>query len=323
MNPHTDSLTPADDGHSVLRMERRLAHPPARVWAAITRPEHLAQWFPSEVTVDLRPGGAMGFHFPGDEGPGMTGEVTDVEEPRLFAFSWGDDHLRWEITPDGPQGADGRQGPEDPGGQGSLLTLIHTFGDRFGAPSFAAGWQLCVSALGQFLDGGKAEVSRDAGELHEAYLEQFDLGHGTVTGDGIRFERQLVRSADAVWAELCDGEVPLEGDTAPDGFLADGVSAGPVTELRAPESLTYAVYPKGEVRWELGQGTGYGARLVLTQSGPFEDAADKDRHKDKDKDKDKDEALAAWHARIERLAGQLLEGPSSSRSRGPAAPPNP
>lgn len=290
MNPHTDSLTPADDDGSVLRMERRLAHPPARVWAAITRPEQLAQWFPSEVTVELRPGGAMGFHFPGDEGPGMTGEVTDADEPRLFAFSWGEDHLRWEITPDGPQGPGGADG------QGSLLTLVHTFGDRFGAPSFAAGWQLCVSALGQFLDGGKAEVSQDAGELHEAYLEQFDLGHGTVTDDGIRFERQLVRSAAVVWAELCAGEVPVDGDTAPDGFLADGVSAGPVTAMRAPDSLTYAVYPEGEVRWELGRGTGYGARLVLTQTGPFEGEAGKD------------EALAAWHARIERLAGQLLEG---------------
>ncbi|MFF1699562.1 SRPBCC family protein [Streptomyces sp. NPDC058257] len=288
MNPHSDTLGHDEEGgRSVLRMERRLAHPPAKVWAAITRPEHLAQWFPSEVTLELRPGGAMGFHFPGDEGPGMTGEVTDADEPRLFAFSWGDDHLRWEITPEGPDG------------RGSLLTLVHTFGDRFGAPSFAAGWQLCISALGQFLDGGKAEVSRDAGELHEAYLEQFDLGHGTVTGDGdgggIRFERQLVRSADAVWAELCSGEEPLEGDTAPDGFLADGVSAGPVTALRAPVSLTYAVHPKGEVRWELGEGTGYGTRLVLTQTGPFDSAAATD------------EALAAWHARIERLAGRLLE----------------
>ncbi|MEU6769265.1 SRPBCC family protein [Streptomyces sp. NPDC046853] len=284
MNPHSDTLGPDEEGdRSVLRMERRLAHPPAKVWAAITRPEHLARWFPSEVTLELRPGGAMGFHFPGDEGPGMTGEVTDADEPRLFAFSWGDDHLRWEITPEGPDG------------RGSLLTLTHTFGDRFGAPSFAAGWQLCISALGQFLDGGQPEVSRDAGELHEAYLEQFDLGHGEVTDEGIRFERQLVKPAGAVWAVLCADEVPLAGDTAPDGFLADGVSAGPVTVLREPLALTYAVHPKGEVRWELGEGTGYGTRLVLTQTGPFDGPAATEQ------------ALAAWHARIERLAGQLLE----------------
>lgn len=63
MNPHSDTLTTAD-GRTALRMERRLAQPPQRVWAAITQPAHLARWFPSEVSVELRPGGAIGFVFP-------------------------------------------------------------------------------------------------------------------------------------------------------------------------------------------------------------------------------------------------------------------
>ncbi|MBT2390012.1 SRPBCC domain-containing protein [Streptomyces sp. ISL-1] len=83
MNPHSDTLTTAD-GRTALRMERRLAHPPRRVWDAITQPAHLARWFPSEVTVDLRPGGAIGFLFPGDSEPGMTGTVTDADEPHVF-----------------------------------------------------------------------------------------------------------------------------------------------------------------------------------------------------------------------------------------------
>ena len=171
MNPHSDTLTTAD-GRTALRMERRLAHPPQRVWDAITQPAHLAQWFPSEVSVELRPGGAMGFSFPGAGEPGMTGTVTEAEEPRVFAFTWGEDHLRWEITPEG---------------EGSLLTLVHTFGDRFGAASFASGWHLCITALEQLLDGEKVDVGRDRGELHEAYLEQFDLGRGIVeyTADGL------------------------------------------------------------------------------------------------------------------------------------------
>ncbi|HET6358661.1 MAG TPA: SRPBCC family protein [Streptomyces sp.] len=144
MNPHSDTLTTAD-GRTALRMERRLAHPPQRVWDAITQPAHLAQWFPSEVTVDLRPGGTVGFLFPGDSEPAMTGKVTDAREPHVFAFTWGEDHLRWEITPDG---------------EGSLLTLTHTFGDRFGAASFASGWHVCITALGQLLDGEKADVAR-------------------------------------------------------------------------------------------------------------------------------------------------------------------
>ncbi|MGX1971512.1 SRPBCC family protein [Streptomyces kronopolitis] len=279
MNPHSDTLT-TSDGRTALRMERRLAHPPAKVWSAITDPAHIGQWFPAEVTVELRPGGAMTFTMPGVSGVAMTGTVTDAEEPRLFAFTWGEDHLRWEIAPDG---------------EGSLLTLVHTFGDRFGGASFASGWHLCLTALSQLLDGAPPAVERDTGELHEAYVEQFDLGHGVVedTADGprIRFERQLVKPAGTVWAVLASGAEPAVDAPAPEGFTA-GEAAGPVTEVQAPSVLVYRWHPQGTVRWELGRGTGHGARLVLTQTGPpgFDTAA----------------ALDAWHDRIEHLAARLL-----------------
>lgn len=282
MNPHSDSLSPTGDGRNTLRMERRLAHPPAKVWSAITDPAHIGRWFPSEVTVELRPGGAMTFSMPGVTGIAMTGTVTDAEEPRLFAFTWGEDHLRWEITPDG---------------DGSLLTLVHTFGDRFGGASFASGWHLCLTALSQLLDGAPTAVPRDTGELHEAYVEQFDLGQGvaeaTPDGPRIRFERQLVRPAEAVWAALTSGDEPVEGEPAPAGFTSREAPAGPVTEVRAPSVLAYRRDPEGTVRWELGQGTGHGARLVLVQTGP--------------PGADADAALAAWHDRIEHLAARLLE----------------
>ncbi|GGJ83686.1 hypothetical protein GCM10011583_14180 [Streptomyces camponoticapitis] len=299
MTPHPDgpappdeqgfssSLSGAGDGRTALRMERQLAHPPQRVWDAITQPAHLARWFPSEVSVDLRPGGEIGFHFPGDPGPGMTGRVTDADEPRLFAFTWDEDHLSWEITPDG---------------DGSRLLLVHTFGDRFGAASFASGWQICVTALGQVLDGGPVDVEQDTrGALHEAYLARFDeLTRGRVeeTGDGgrrVRFERQLVRPAETVWARLTGGVEPLTGSPAPVGFTAAKVPAGPVTAVRAPGLLTYAWHPEGEVRWELGTGTGHGPRLVLTQTGP--------------RDFDTDAALTTWRARVEELAADLTAAP--------------
>ncbi|WP_405499645.1 SRPBCC family protein [Streptomyces niveus] len=284
----SSSLSAERDGRTALRMERRLAHPPQRVWDAITRPAQLAKWFPSEVSVDLRPGGEIGFHFPGEPGPGpaMTGRVTDADEPRLFAFTWGEDHLSWEITPDGEGG--------------SLLRLVHTFGDRFGAASFASGWQVCVTALGQVLDGGPVDVERDTGgTLHEAYLARFgELTRGRVEetdggGRRVRFERQLVRPAEVVWARLTGGVEPLTGSPVPPGFTADKVPAGPVTDVRAPELLAYAWHPEGEVRWELGPGTGHGPRLVLTQTGP--------------RDFDTEGALAVWRARVEELAAGLLD----------------
>jgi len=30
----------------------------------------------------------------------MDGVIIELEPPRLFAFSWGDDLLRWELRPD-------------------------------------------------------------------------------------------------------------------------------------------------------------------------------------------------------------------------------
>ncbi|WP_405805913.1 SRPBCC family protein [Streptomyces sp. NBC_00210] len=280
---HPDTITTAD-GRTALRMERRLAHPPQRVWDAITQPAHLAQWFPSEVTVELRPGGAMGFLFPGDSEPAMTGTVTDADEPRVFAFNWGEDHLRWEITPDG---------------EGSLLTLVHTFGDRYGAASFASGWHLCMAALAQHLDGERADVRRDTGgELHEAYVERFDLGRGvvehTAAGSRIRFERQLVRPVETVWSELTAGSEPLEGEPAPEGFTTPATPPGPVTELHAPDLLAYAAPAGGEVRWQLTKGTGHGPRLNLTQTLP--------------RPSDAEATLSAWQTRIDELAATLRKG---------------
>ena len=42
------------------RIERtvEIAHPPARVWAALTTAEGLGAWFGNAATIDLRPGGA-------------------------------------------------------------------------------------------------------------------------------------------------------------------------------------------------------------------------------------------------------------------------
>src|SRR6202012_5001916 len=40
------------DGRPVLRFERRLRHPVATVWRAITDPAELAGWFPWQVEID-------------------------------------------------------------------------------------------------------------------------------------------------------------------------------------------------------------------------------------------------------------------------------
>lgn len=172
-----DSLT-LRDGRTVLRLERPLPHPPEKVWRALTTPEHLAQWFPSTVRLDLRQGGEIVF----DDGD-TRGVVTDLDPPRLFAFSWGDtDHLRWEVHP-----ADG----------GSLLVLHHAFTDRYGAASFATGWSACVECLSQVLAGEDPAPTVDMTARHEEYVREFGLDEPVVDGDTVRVERQLTAPADA------------------------------------------------------------------------------------------------------------------------------
>jgi uncharacterized protein YndB with AHSA1/START domain len=70
------------------RIERtiELAHPPEKVWAAITTAEGLGTWFGNKATIDLRPGGAAQLTW--DDGNSATMRVERVEEPSVFAFSW-------------------------------------------------------------------------------------------------------------------------------------------------------------------------------------------------------------------------------------------
>src|SRR5262249_56905600 len=70
------------------RIERtvELAHPPGKVWAALTTAEGLAAWFGDEATIDLRPGGSARMMWTGRYTVQMRGER--VEEPTGFGFTW-------------------------------------------------------------------------------------------------------------------------------------------------------------------------------------------------------------------------------------------
>jgi uncharacterized protein YndB with AHSA1/START domain len=285
------------DGRSVLRMERRLAHPARKVWEAITDPVHLDAWFPSSVELpELTLGGKMRFVFDGGEGPTLDGSIVELEPPWVFGFSWGDDLLRIELRPDGDD---------------CVLVFTHTFADTPGAASFAAGWDACLTALATSLQGEPTSPA-DRGAMdqrHEAFVETFGLAEGAVetTDDDsrwrVRFERQLVRPAETVWAALLGGNAeaaPAVGDPVPPGFTLPGSPAADyrVTEVDPPTTLAfgwrYQGEVVGEVRWLLTTGTGQGARLVLAQTGPAELA------------EARQVALVAWRTRIEQLAHSLL-----------------
>jgi uncharacterized protein YndB with AHSA1/START domain len=75
------------------RIERtvELAHPPEKVWAAITSAEGLGTWFGNSAEVDLRPGGEARLRW--TEGSTATLEIKVVEPISRFAYTWRIDGL--------------------------------------------------------------------------------------------------------------------------------------------------------------------------------------------------------------------------------------
>lgn len=116
-----------------LQLERRLAAPPARVFAAFTDPALLARWWGPDgysapvVELDVREGGAYHTVMRSPEGTEhhLRGTYREVSPPSRLVFTW-----RW-VTPQ----EDGRPDPDAPetvvtvalrpDGDGTALTLIH------------------------------------------------------------------------------------------------------------------------------------------------------------------------------------------------------
>ena len=103
------------------RIERtiELAHPPEKVWAAITTAEGLGTWFGNKAAIDLRPGGAAQLTW--DDGSEASMRVERVEEPKVFGFSW---HI-YGLPADDPR----RTYVEftlEPVGAGTRLTVVES-----------------------------------------------------------------------------------------------------------------------------------------------------------------------------------------------------
>jgi uncharacterized protein YndB with AHSA1/START domain len=145
-----------DDGRSVLRFERLLRHPRERVWRALTESSDLSAWHPTPFAFEPRVGGLVSFHSE-QGGPAMpAGEVLDFDPPSAFAYTWGEDVLRFELAPEA---------------EGCRLVLMHTFDDRFKAARDASGWHLCLRALAGALDGAPARAAADDEHLPNGWTE--------------------------------------------------------------------------------------------------------------------------------------------------------
>jgi uncharacterized protein YndB with AHSA1/START domain len=148
-----------DGDFARLFYQRRLPHPPEKVWAAITDPAQLKQWFMArDVKFDGRPGGSVEM----SAGPAQIhwqGRILTWDPPHVYEYEWIADPrpefpkgensvVRWELAP-----VDGA----------TLLTLTHRHLSRPTAMGFGPGWHA-------FLDRLAAQI---AGQSIPDWMERF------------------------------------------------------------------------------------------------------------------------------------------------------
>jgi uncharacterized protein YndB with AHSA1/START domain len=156
----TDELGTIDgEGRTrTARFERVLAHPPERVWEALTSSGALERWF-MVASIEPRAGGAARF----DTGDGVaTGTVTLWDPPRALGYLWpfpadGEAHVAWSLE------------PVDDGAR-TRLVLEHTKLPADWAAGYGSGWHAYLDRLAASLEGQQPpDWSERAAELRAAY----------------------------------------------------------------------------------------------------------------------------------------------------------
>ena len=140
---------------STLKMEREFSADPERVFAYVTQPAHLVEWWGHEGTTLVehqldfsRPGPWFSIMMNAEGGTHkVSGEVLRVEAPHLVEFTWGwhdaDDlrghqsTVRFEVHSNGRGGA--------------LLTLIHRgLANEESVSNHKMGWTATFTKLERF-----------------------------------------------------------------------------------------------------------------------------------------------------------------------------
>jgi uncharacterized protein YndB with AHSA1/START domain len=158
----------ADGDRWTLVFVREFAHPPEKVWQALTDPAQLSEWAPYTADRELGTAGdATLTMIDGETSEELTSSVIRAEPPELLEHTLGSDRLRWELSATD---------------SGTRLTLRHTVEGRDWVPKVAAGWHLCLDVAEHLLDGrpvgpirGEDAKSHGWEELHDAYAEKLGI----------------------------------------------------------------------------------------------------------------------------------------------------
>ena len=223
----TDGTLVTIDGRDTLRFERRFRQPIERVWRAITAPEEMRAWFPSDVVGERAVGAELLFEDEAqrdaaraegeptrDDGPIFHGRVVAYDPPQVFSFTWGGELLRFELRPEG---------------DGTLLVFTQVLSHPAVAARNGAGWHACLDALGVALDGPDRDADEpDWRRTYDRYVTAIGPplgrpdGNGAVTWEGsTHVDAERVRAATgdpdamATWGARERAGDPLRWDVEP------------------------------------------------------------------------------------------------------------
>ncbi len=195
------------DGRTALRFERRYRSSIERVWRAVTSPEEMRRWFPSEVIGERTAGAALRFDDESHrqeaidageptraDGPEFTGRVVAFDPPHVFSFTWGSELLRIELFPDG---------------DGTRLVFTQVLSHPSVAARNGAGWDACLGELDALLDPdgldtGASDPAAGGGdgdgfEVYDEYVARIGPAPGVPADDGsMTWERGTHVEPDAV-----------------------------------------------------------------------------------------------------------------------------
>src|SRR5262245_51862298 len=120
-----------------LVLVRDLRHPPAKVWKALTDPDHLREWAPFDSDRSLGTVGTAKLTAVGAPTPVVSEtQVKRADALKVLEFNWGEQNIRWELEP--------------LAGTGTRLTLWHNINRGFIAMG-ASGWHICFDVLDRLL----------------------------------------------------------------------------------------------------------------------------------------------------------------------------
>ncbi|TQL66310.1 uncharacterized protein YndB with AHSA1/START domain [Nocardioides albertanoniae] len=164
-----------DGERTGLRYVRLLRHSPEKVWRALTEPDGLRHWFPTDIVGERASGARLRLPFWPEglelasttealDGMGVDpgsyvseGELRVWDPPHVFELTWGMDG-RAELT-------DLLRFELEPTDDGTRLTFTTWLGGSAGNTDTAVGWHVCLDQLTDLLDDGPTAPTEESAAL--------------------------------------------------------------------------------------------------------------------------------------------------------------